>query len=188
MGGARDALRGRERWTAEASYVRAQASSSVLDIAAQGALICPVGLPRTSSAPRLPVCLRYREDMATIGSMLAVLHAWVAVAGALTALVLGVVGVLDGAGLVRARWWLDRLAGILFVTMVAAVLLGPGIVAGVGMPSSPVHFLLAATAVLAVPALRFVAIRRRSTRSGWWLAAGAAVTLLALLGLWSTGS
>ena len=73
-------------------------------------------------------------------------------------------------------------------TMVAAVLLGPGIVAGVGMPSSPVHFLLAALAVLTVPALRLLAIRRSSTHLGWWMAAGAALTLLALLGLWSTGS
>jgi hypothetical protein len=56
------------------------------------------------------------------------------------------------------------------------------------LPSSPVHFLLAAVAVLTVPALRFVAIRRGSTHLGWWMAAGAAVTLLALLSLWSTGS
>ena len=126
--------------------------------------------------------------MATIGSMLAVLHAWVAIAGAIVAAILVVVGVLDGAGIGGARRWPDRLAAILFVTMVVAVLLGPGIVAGVGMPSSPLHFLLAAVALLAVPALRFVAIRRRSTHVGWWMAAGAALTLLALLGLWSTGS
>ena len=98
--------------------------------------------------------------MAAIGSLLAVLHAWVAIAGAVIAVILVVVGLLDGAGIRRARAWLDRLAAILFVTMVAAVLLGPGIVAGVGMPSSPLHFLLAAIAVLTVPALRFVAIRR----------------------------
>jgi hypothetical protein len=126
--------------------------------------------------------------MAAIGSILAVLHAWVAVAGALVAVVLIVVGVLDGAGIGRARAWLDRLAAILFVTMVAAVLLGPGIVAGVGMPSSPLHFLLAAIAVLTVPALRFLAIRRRSAHIGWWMASGAALTLLALLSLWSTGT
>lgn len=132
--------------------------------------------------------LRYRGRMATIGSLLAVLHAWVAVAGAVVAGILVVVGVLEGAGLGTARRWLDRLATILFVTMLAAVLLGPGIVAGVGMPSSPLHFLLAAVAVVTVPALRFVAIRRRSTRVGWWMAAGAALTLLALLGLWSTGT
>jgi hypothetical protein len=126
--------------------------------------------------------------MAAIGSLLAVLHAWVAVAGAVVAGILIVVGALDGAGLGRARRWLDRLAAILFVTMVAAVLLGPGIVAGVGMPSSPLHFLLAAIAVLAVPALRFLAIRRRSARVGWWMAAGAALTLLALLSLWRTGA
>jgi hypothetical protein len=126
--------------------------------------------------------------MATIGSMLAVLHAWVAIAGAILAVILVVVGVLDGAGISAARRWPDRLAAILFVAMVAAVLLGPGIVAGVGMPSSPLHFLLAAVALMAVPALRFVAIRRRSTHVGWWMAAGAALTLLALLGLWSTGS
>jgi hypothetical protein len=126
--------------------------------------------------------------MAAIGSMLAVLHAWVAVAGAVVAVVLVVVGVLEGAGLGRVRGWLDRLAAILFVTMVAAVLLGPGIVAGVGMPSSPLHFLLAAIAVLTVPALRLAAIRRRSTRVGWWMAAGGALTLIALLSLWSTGT
>ncbi len=120
--------------------------------------------------------------------MLAVLHAWVAVAGAIVAAILVVVGLLDGAGVARAGRWLDRLAAILFVTMVAAVLLGPGIVAGVGMPSSPVHFLLAGVAVLAVPALRFLAARRESTHRGWWMAAGAAVTLLALVSLWSTGS
>ena len=126
--------------------------------------------------------------MAAIGSVLAVLHAWVAIAGAVTAFILVVVGVLDGAGIVTARRWLDRLTAILILTMVAAVLLGPGIVAGVGMPSSPLHFLLAAVAVLAVPTLRFVAIRRRSTHLGWWMAAGGGVTLLALLSLWSTGS
>jgi hypothetical protein len=126
--------------------------------------------------------------MATIGSLLAVLHLWVAIAGAIVAGILVVVGLLDGAGIVAARRWLDRLATLLFVTMVAAVLLGPGIVAGVGMPSSPVHFLLAAIAVLTVPALRLLAIRRSSTHLGWWMAAGAVVTLLALLGLWSTGS
>ena len=126
--------------------------------------------------------------MATIGSLLAVLHLWVAIAGAIAAVILVVIGLLDGASIVAARGWLDRLAAILFVTMVAAVLLGPGIVAGVGMPSSPVHFLLAAVAVLTVPALRFLAIRRRSTRVGWWMAAGAGLTLLALLSLWSTGS
>ena len=126
--------------------------------------------------------------MAAIGSLLAVLHAWVAIAGALAAVTLVVIGLLDGAGIVRARRWLDRLAAILFVTMVAAVLLGPGIVAGVGMPSSPLHFLLAAFAVLAVPTLRFVALRRTSTHLGWWMAAGGVVTLLALLSLWSTGS
>lgn len=126
--------------------------------------------------------------MAAIGSLLAVLHAWVAIAGAVIAVILVVVGLLDGAGIRRARAWLDRLAAILFVTMVAAVLLGPGIVAGVGLPSSPLHFVLAAIAVLTVPALRLVALRRSSTRLGWWMAAGAAVTLLALLGLWKTGS
>ena len=123
-----------------------------------------------------------------LGSLLAVLHAWVAIAGAIAAVILVVVGLLDGAGVVAARRWLDRLAAILFATMVAAVLLGPGIMAGVGMPSSPVHFLLAALAVLTVPALRLLAIRRSSTHLGWWMAAGAALTLLALLGLWSTGS
>lgn len=126
--------------------------------------------------------------MAAIGSLLATLHAWVAVAGAVVAVVLVVVGVIAGARVGGARKWLDQLAAILLVTMVAAVLLGPGIVAGVGMPASPLHFLLAAIAVLTVPALRFAAIRRRSTRIGWWMAAGAAVTLLALLSLWSTGS
>ena len=126
--------------------------------------------------------------MATIGSMLAVLHSWVAIAGAVVAVALVIVGVIDGAGAGRARMWLDRLAAALFVTMVAAVLLGPGIVAGVGMPSSPLHFLLAAFAVLAVPTLRFVALRRGSAHLGWWMAAGGVVTLLALLGLWSSGS
>jgi hypothetical protein len=136
----------------------------------------------------MTVGLGYRGRVAAIGSVLAVLHAWVAVAGALVAVVLIIVGVLDGAGIGRARGWLDRLAAILFVTMLAAVLLGPGIVAGVGMPSSPLHFLLAAMAVLTVPALRFLAIRRTSTRVGWWMATGATLTLLALLSLWSTGS
>ncbi len=132
--------------------------------------------------------LGYRRRVAAIGSLLAVLHAWVAVAGAVVAVILVVVGLLDGAGIAKAHGWLDRLAKVLFVAMVAAVLLGPGIVAGVGMPSSPLHFLLAAIAVLTVPALRLVAIRRRSSRVGWWMAAGAALTLLALLGLRATGS
>ena len=81
--------------------------------------------------------LGYRGWMATIGSLLAVLHAWVAIAGAVVAVILVVVGLLDGAGIGRARRWLDRLAAILFVTMVAAVLLGPGIVAGVGHAVEP---------------------------------------------------
>jgi hypothetical protein len=125
--------------------------------------------------------------MAAIGSYLALLHAWVAVAGAVVAAILVVLGVLQGLGAFGAKRWLDRLVLALFGAMVLAVLLGPGIVIAVAPPASALHFGYAAVAVAATPTLRLVGTRRGSQRIGWWVAAGALLTLGALLRLWATG-
>jgi hypothetical protein len=125
--------------------------------------------------------------MAALGTFLAQVHAWVAALGAALAVLLVAVGTLDGAGIVAARRWPDRLVIAVAAAMTVALLLGPGIVIGVGPPANPVHYLLAALALGAVPALRLVASGRRSERPGWWLAAGGLATLAALAGLWATG-
>jgi hypothetical protein len=125
--------------------------------------------------------------MAVIGSFLALLHAWAATAGAVAAGLLVLLGALDGAGAIRARPWLDRLALALLAAMVVSALLGPGIVIGVRPPSDATHYLFAAIALATVPVLRFAAVRRGSARAGWWVAGGGAVTLVALVRLWATG-
>jgi hypothetical protein len=125
--------------------------------------------------------------MSALGSLLALPHAWLATAGAVVATVLAVLGALDGAGVVRARRSLDRLAVVLFALLLGSLLLGPAIAIGVGGPADPQHFLFAAVAMLAVPAFRWIAARRGPARVGWWMAAGAVVTLAALLRLWATG-
>lgn len=125
--------------------------------------------------------------MSVIGSMLALPHAWLATAGAVVAAALVLLGALDGAGVVDARRWLDRLAIALVALMLGALLLGPAMAIGAGGPADPLHFLFAAVAVLAVPVLRQVAVQRGSARVGWWVAAGAVLTLVALQRLWATG-
>lgn len=125
--------------------------------------------------------------MEAIATLLARLHAWIAVASAVLAALMVVVGALDGAGVVRARAWLDRLAVALFAALVLVVLLGPGIVVGLGGPADPLHFLYAAVALAAVPLARLVATRRGSVRAGWWMAAGGLVTLGMLALLWQSG-
>jgi hypothetical protein len=126
--------------------------------------------------------------MDAIATLLARLHAWLATASAVIAGLVVVLGTLDGAGLVRARAWLDRLVVVLFVTLVAVVLLGPGIVVGIGGPADPLHFVYAAVALVAVPLLRFLAARRESAGAGWWMAAGGLVTLGMLYLLWQSGA
>ena len=116
---------GRERWSGASCYVRAQPSSSGVDTWYAGYVDAEQLARRCHGGRAISGALGYRGPMAAIGSVLAVLHAWVAVAGAVVAVLLAVVGLLDGAGIGRARRWLDRLAAILFVAMVAAVLLGP---------------------------------------------------------------
>ncbi len=125
--------------------------------------------------------------MEALGSALVAPHVWAATAAVVVAALLVLLGTLDGLGIVHGRAWLDRLAVVLGVATVTALLLGPGILIGVGPPASPLHYLFAATAVLAVPGLRLEASRRHAVRTGWWMAAGGVVTLGALLGLWSTG-
>lgn len=118
---------------------------------------------------------------------MAQLHAWVATGAALMAGAVLVLAVLDATGLAEAGGWRDRLSVGLFVALLVAALLGPGIVIGVRPPSDPMHYLYALAAIGAVPAGRLLAVRRGSTRVSWWVAGGAFVTLLALLRLWSTG-
>ncbi len=125
--------------------------------------------------------------MEALGSALVAPHVWAAIVAAVSAVVLVILGVLDGAGVIRARAWLDLLAIVLTGATVVALMLGPGILIGVGPPASPLHFLFAAIAVLTVPGLRLEAARRHADRVGWWVAAGGVVTLGALFGLWTTG-
>ncbi len=126
--------------------------------------------------------------MAAIGSILALLHAWVSTAAAVVAGAVLVLAVVDAAGVARTRTWTDRLALALFACLVGAAILGPGIVVGVGPPSSPLHFVFAAVALGAVPLARTLATRRRATRAGWWVAGGALLTLVALYLLWTSGA
>jgi hypothetical protein len=54
-------------------------------------------------------------------------------------------------------------------------------------PADPLHFVYAMVALVALPVVRLEAMRRRSTRVGWWVCAGGLITLGALLRLWATG-
>ena len=125
--------------------------------------------------------------METIGRLLAQLHVWIAIAAAVIAASVVMLGALDGARLVRARAWLDRLGVALFAALVLVVLLGPGIVVALGGPADPLHFAWAVVALGAVPLARLVALRRGSTRLGWWMAGGGLLTLGALFLLWQSG-
>ncbi len=118
---------------------------------------------------------------------MAQLHAWIATGAAVLAGTVLILAVLDATGVVATVRWRDGLSVALFVALLGAVLLGPGIVIGVRPPSDPMHYLYAVAAIGAVPAGRFHAVRRGSTRVSWWVAGGALVTLFALFRLWSTG-
>jgi hypothetical protein len=123
----------------------------------------------------------------------AVLHAWLAVAAAILAAGATVLGLLAGLGRIGgrgARLWMDRMVlGVLAVVGVnqllgaAVAMFAPG---GRG-PADPLHFVYAMVALVALPVVRLEAMRRRSTRVGWWVCAGGLVTLGALLRLWATG-
>jgi hypothetical protein len=125
--------------------------------------------------------------MEAIATLLARLHAWVATAAAVVAGAIVIIGLVDGAGVVCARVWLDRLGIALFGGLVLVVLLGPGIVVGLGGPADPLHFVYAAIALAAVPVLRLLAARRGAERAGWWTAVGGILTLAMLSLLWQTG-
>ena len=125
--------------------------------------------------------------MEALGAIMAQLHAWVATGAALLAGAVLVLAVLDATGAAATRGWQDRLSIALFLALLGAMLLGPGIVIGVRPPSDPMHYLYAVAAVGAVPAARLLAARRGSDRMSWLVAGGAVVTLLALLRLWNTG-
>ena len=125
--------------------------------------------------------------MEAIATLLARLHAWIATASAVIAGLVVIVGALDGAGIVQARAWLDRLAVALVGALVLVALLGPGIIIGLGGPADPLHLVYAAIALAAVPLARLVASRRGSVRPGWWMAAGGVATLGMLYLLWQSG-
>ncbi len=126
--------------------------------------------------------------MEALGTIMALLHAWVATGAAVLAGAVLVLAVVDATGLTTTRHWQDRLSVALFLALLGAVLLGPGIVIGVRPPSDPMHYLYALAAVGAVPAGRFLAVRRGAARVSLWVAGAALVTLVALLRLWNTGA
>jgi hypothetical protein len=123
----------------------------------------------------------------------AVLHAWLAAAAAVLAGGATVLGALSGLGVTGgrgARLWLDRLVLGVLAVVGANLLLGAAIAllaAGGRGPADPLHLVYAVVALVALPAVRLEAMRRRSTRVGWWVCAGGLVTLGALLRLWATG-
>ncbi len=123
-----------------------------------------------------------------------VVHAWIAAAAGIAAVAAASVGALVGVGPVRghtARLWLDRLVLAVLVLVAANVVLGGALailaVGGRSGPADPLHLVYAVVALIALPVLRLEAMRRRSTRVGWWVSAGGLVTLGALLRLWATG-
>lgn len=119
--------------------------------------------------------------------MLATLHAWAATAAAILAALLVVLGLLDGAGVIRARRLLDRLILAALVAMAVAAFIGPLVLLTVRPPSDMLHLLYALVAFLAAPLARLESMRRHSARVGWWIALGGGVTLAALLRLRQTG-
>ena len=115
---------------------------------------------------------------------LAVLHAWLASAAAILATGATVLGVLVGLGIAdrpMARMWFDRLVLAAPAVVAVNVALG-GLVAilaigGRSGPADPLHLAYATVALLALPVLRFEAMRRGSTRIGWWVCAAASSRL-----------
>ena len=126
----------------------------------------------------------------TFGNGLAQLHLALAVAAAVVAAAIVVLGVVDAAGLVtapRSRRWLDRAIIALLLVTGAAAIVGPLLLIAVGPPREWLHLVYAAAALAAAPVARAVAAARGSSRTGAWVAVGGLVTLAALLRLWGTG-
>jgi hypothetical protein len=119
---------------------------------------------------------------------ISLLHAWLATLSAVLAALLVVLGALVGVGMVHGVRWLDRLIVAVMAAVAAAGILGPLLFIVVAPPSETVHILYAGVALLAAPVARLESLRRRSTRAGWWVAAGGLVTLGAILRLWATGA
>jgi hypothetical protein len=125
---------------------------------------------------------------------LAEVHAWLAAAAAVAAVGTSLLGAMLGLHTARghaARLWLDRFVLAVPALVAINVALG-GLVAilaagGPTGPADPLHFVYALVALLVVPVARLEAMRRHSTRVGWWVCAGGLVTLGALLRLWATG-
>lgn len=118
----------------------------------------------------------------------ATLHAWLATASAVLAGILVALGALVGIGVVHGVRWLDGLIVAVMATVAAAGILGPLLFIAVAPPSDTIHILYAGVALFAAPVARLESMRRRSTRVGWWVAAGGLVTLGAILRLWGTGA
>jgi hypothetical protein len=125
--------------------------------------------------------VRVMENIAT-------LHAWLATASAVLAVLLVLLGSLVGIGVVHSVRWLDRLIVAVMVSVATAGILGPLLFIAVAPPADTIHVLYAGVALLAAPVARLESIRRHSTRVGWWVAAGGLVTLGAVLRLWATGA
>jgi hypothetical protein len=126
----------------------------------------------------------------TAGSTVGQLHLWVAIAAAVVAAGVVVLGVVDALGIVtaaRGRRWLDRALLALLALLAAAALLGPLVLLLVGPPGEWLHLVYAAAALAAAPVARAIAGSRGSPRIGGWIAGGGLVTLAALLRLWGTG-
>jgi hypothetical protein len=125
------------------------------------------------------------------GSGVVQLHALLAIASAVLAAAIVIVGACAGLGLVtagRGRRWMDRtLLGLIGAVALASVV-GVVVLVLVGPPREWLHLVYAAAALWAVPVARAIAGARASTRIGWWVAAGGLVTLAALLRLWGTGT
>ena len=126
----------------------------------------------------------------TFENGLAQLHLALAVAAAIVAAALVVLGLVDAAGLVtgpRSRRWLDRAILALLLVTAAAAIVGPLVLLVVGPPREWLHLVYAAAAFAAAPVARAIAAARGSSRTGAWVAVGGLVTLAALLRLWGTG-
>jgi hypothetical protein len=126
----------------------------------------------------------------TFENGLAQLHLALAVAAAIVAAAVVVLGIVDAAGLVttpRSRRWLDRAILALLLVTAAAAIVGPLVLLVVGPPREWLHLVYAAAALAAAPVARAIAAARGSSRTGAWVAVGGLVTLAALLRLWGTG-
>lgn len=124
------------------------------------------------------------------GAALSQVHAWLAVAAAIVAAAIVVLGALDAVRLftgTTARRWLDRALLVLLAVVAAGAVLGPFVLVLVGPPREWLHLVYAAAALAAAPVARAIAAARAPSRMGGWVAVGGLVTLAALLRLWGTG-